>query len=116
MESAKIYSLNVNRFNGSAAVGTPPALPKPKLLDQVRQAIHTRHYSDRTEKAYAHWIKRYIFFHKQTSSTGNGGGRNLSVSFRSRNGRASECLYAEPSIERTAISLSRGAEQEDRTR
>jgi integron integrase len=22
-----------------------------------------RHYSDRTEKAYVHWIKRYIFFH-----------------------------------------------------
>jgi Phage integrase, N-terminal SAM-like domain len=65
MENAKIYSLNVNRFDGSAAVGTPPAPPKPKLLDQVRQAIHARHYSDRTEKAYAHWIKRYIFFHNK---------------------------------------------------
>jgi len=40
----------------------PPA-PKPKLLDQVRQAIRTRHYSYRTEKAYVHWIKRFIFFH-----------------------------------------------------
>ncbi len=38
---------------------------KPKLLDQVRQAIRTRHYSDRTEKAYVHWIKRYIFFHNK---------------------------------------------------
>ena len=37
--------------------------PKPKLLDQVRQAIRARHYSDKTEKAYVHWIKRYIFFH-----------------------------------------------------
>lgn len=36
---------------------------QPKLFDQVRQAIRTRHYSDRTEKAYVHWIKRYIFFH-----------------------------------------------------
>jgi integron integrase len=36
---------------------------KPKLLDQVRQAIRTRHYSDKTEKAYIHWIKRFIFFH-----------------------------------------------------
>jgi integron integrase len=37
--------------------------PKPKLLDQVRHAIRARHYSDKTEKAYVHWIKRYIFFY-----------------------------------------------------
>ena len=37
--------------------------PKPRLLDRVRQAIEARHYSRRTEKAYVHWIKRYIFFH-----------------------------------------------------
>jgi integrase len=37
--------------------------PKPRLLDRVRQAIVARHYSRRTEKAYVHWIKRYIFFH-----------------------------------------------------
>jgi integrase len=36
---------------------------KPRLLDRVREAIRTRHYSRRTEKAYVHWIKRYIFFH-----------------------------------------------------
>jgi integron integrase len=45
---------------GAQKVSTPP---KPKLLEQVRQAIRTRHYSDRTEKAYVHWIKRFIFFH-----------------------------------------------------
>jgi hypothetical protein len=38
---------------------------KPKLLEQVRQAIRTRHYSYRTEKAYVHWIKRFIFFHNK---------------------------------------------------
>lgn len=37
---------------------------KPKLLDQVRQAIRARHYSQRTEEAYVAWIKRFIFFHK----------------------------------------------------
>ena len=42
-----------------------PTTSKPKLLDQVRQTIRTRHYSDRTEKAYVHWIKRYIFFHNK---------------------------------------------------
>ena len=42
-----------------------PAAKQPKLLEQVRQAIRTRHYSARTEKAYVHWIKRYIFFHNK---------------------------------------------------
>ena len=37
--------------------------PKPRLLDRVREALRTRHYSRRTEKAYVHWLKRYIFFH-----------------------------------------------------
>ena len=41
----------------------PSDPPKPRLLDRVRQAIGARHYSRRTEKAYLHWIKRYIFFH-----------------------------------------------------
>jgi hypothetical protein len=41
----------------------PADTPKPRLLDRVRQAIRARHYSRRTEKAYVHWIKRYIFFH-----------------------------------------------------
>jgi hypothetical protein len=36
---------------------------KPKLLDQVRQAIHIRHYSIRTEEAYVQWIKRFVLFH-----------------------------------------------------
>ena len=35
----------------------------PRLLDRVRQAIRTRHYSRRTEEAYVHWIRRYIVFH-----------------------------------------------------
>lgn len=35
----------------------------PKLLDQVRDRIRRKHYSLRTEEAYAHWIRRYIFFH-----------------------------------------------------
>ena len=35
---------------------------KPRLLDQVRAEIRTKHYSPRTEKAYVHWIKRFIYF------------------------------------------------------
>jgi integron integrase len=33
---------------------------RPKLLDQVRAAIRARHYSRRTERAYAAWIRRFI--------------------------------------------------------
>ena len=33
---------------------------KPKLLDQVCHAIRVKNYSYRTEKAYVHWIRRYI--------------------------------------------------------
>ena len=40
-----------------------PGEHKPKLLDQVRQAIRARHYSKRTEKTYVDWIKRFILFH-----------------------------------------------------
>ena len=40
----------------------PPAPSPPRLLDQVRAAIRTRHYSRRTEVAYAGWIRRFILF------------------------------------------------------
>src|SRR6266511_2378924 len=43
----------------------PAAAPKPRLLDRVRDAIRTRHYSRRTEKTYVAWIRRYIFFHEK---------------------------------------------------
>lgn len=36
---------------------------KPKLLEQVRNALRSRHYSIRTEEAYLSWIKRFILFH-----------------------------------------------------
>ncbi len=57
----------------------PSGEKKPKLLDQVRKAIRTTHYSPRTDsaphslihmdaergEAYIHWIERYIFFHNK---------------------------------------------------
>ncbi len=36
---------------------------EPKLLERVRDALRVRHMSLRTEKAYLHWIRRYILFH-----------------------------------------------------
>jgi integron integrase len=38
---------------------------KPKLLDQVRFAIQTKHYSLRTEESYISWIRRFILFHRK---------------------------------------------------
>ena len=38
---------------------------KPKLLDRVRHATRVRHLSYRTEQAYVHWIKRFIFPHNK---------------------------------------------------
>lgn len=35
----------------------------PRLLDQVRTAIHVRHLSRQTERAYVQWIRRFILFH-----------------------------------------------------
>ena len=34
-------------------------------MDRVRHAIRLRHYSRRTEEAYAYWIRRYIVFHRK---------------------------------------------------
>jgi integron integrase len=65
MERAKVYPLSRSPIASSGAIKAPTMPPKPKLLDQVRQAIRRRHYSDKTEKAYIHWIKRFIFFHNK---------------------------------------------------
>ena len=42
----------------SASAGPPQ---KPRLLDRVRVAIRTLHYSPRTEEAYVYWVRRFIF-------------------------------------------------------
>lgn len=42
-----------------------PSVPGARLSDQLRAAIRRRHYSYRTELAYLHWMRRYVFFHKK---------------------------------------------------
>lgn len=37
----------------------------PRLLDLVSTICRRRHFSHRTEEAYVHWIKRFIFFHQK---------------------------------------------------
>ncbi|CAN5799792.1 hypothetical protein BH23GEM6_BH23GEM6_15420 [soil metagenome] len=41
----------------------PPPPSPPRLIDQVRAAIRTRHYSRRTEEAYTRWVVRFVRFH-----------------------------------------------------
>jgi len=36
---------------------------RPRLLDQVRDAVRLRHYSIRTEQAYVQWTRRFVLFH-----------------------------------------------------
>ena len=38
-------------------------LRKKPLLEQMRDALRTRHYSIRTETSYLDWVKRFILFH-----------------------------------------------------
>ncbi len=45
----------------TAAVLRPA--PAPRLLDRLREALRARHYSLRTEEAYAGWVRRFILFH-----------------------------------------------------
>ena len=44
----------------------------PRLLDRVRQAILTRHYSKHTEEAYVFWIRRFLAFHGMRHPNGLG--------------------------------------------
>ena len=40
-----------------------PAPHGPMLLEVVHERIRAKHYSPKTGKSYAHWIKRFVFFH-----------------------------------------------------
>ena len=41
-----------------------PSGSQPKLLDRLRLALRSRHYSRSTEKTYLMWVRRFIFFHE----------------------------------------------------
>lgn len=55
--STSAASLRPMTVNASAAPS------QPRLLDRLRNAIRTRHYSRRTEKAYVLWVRRFLAFH-----------------------------------------------------
>jgi len=43
--------------------GSNSSASTPKLMDQLHEALRSRHYSRRTEKTYCNWVKRFIYFH-----------------------------------------------------
>jgi integron integrase len=48
----------------SGSGGSPAtASSTGRLLDRVRHVIRLRHYSEKTEETYLHWIRRYLAFH-----------------------------------------------------
>ena len=44
--------------------------PKARLFDQIREVMRFHHYSYRTEKTYAQWVRRYLAFHRQPDTGG----------------------------------------------
>ncbi len=64
-----IIMLDGSQFNHTCqfmkSSGFTVTVNKPRLLDQVRTQIQTRHYSLKTENTYVSWIKRYIYFHNK---------------------------------------------------
>jgi integrase len=72
----------------------PPPDNAPKLLDQVRAKIRLKHYSIRTEQAYADWIKRYIL-HFGKSHPRDLGAREVAASTQNQAKAALLFLYKE---------------------
>ena len=68
MQDSKVKSLAAHRLK-TIPRSPQPVAAKPRLLDQVREAIRMRHYSIKTEYAYVGWIKRFILFHKKRHPT-----------------------------------------------
>src|SRR5688500_10371698 len=66
--AAQPISLRVRGTGGylrriKQTVPPTPKTGKPKLLDEVRRLIRTKHYSRRTEDTYCEWIRRFILHH-----------------------------------------------------
>lgn len=49
-------------------MGVAPSNPSPSggptLTEQLRAELRRRHYSPRTERAYEHWLARFLRFHR----------------------------------------------------
>jgi hypothetical protein len=60
-------------LRAQAAPNGGPAAEPPRLLDRLRFAPRTKHYSYRTEQAYVHWVRRFILHHGKRQPQEMGG-------------------------------------------
>jgi hypothetical protein len=69
IESKRLSAVQKNRAHLSSAPAAltihsfQPTPNKPKLLDPLREALRSRHYSRKTESTYVHWVKTMIYAH-----------------------------------------------------
>src|SRR5262249_29311273 len=54
----------VGKNAAAAGAVAPHALQPSRLIPRLREAMRARRYSLKTEKAYVHWVRRYIYFHR----------------------------------------------------
>ena len=52
-------------FRPGSTAGPGDTPRGPRLLDCVRRTARARHLAASTEKAYVHWAKRYVLFHRK---------------------------------------------------
>ena len=52
-------------FRPGSTAGPGDTPRGPRLLDCVRHTARARHLAASTEKAYVHWAKRYVLFHRK---------------------------------------------------
>lgn len=72
--------------SSSSNTVTPPPQRGRKLLDQVRDAIRLKHYSERTGETYEYWIKKYVRFHSPGLSRGEVSRHPSESNFKVNNG------------------------------
>jgi hypothetical protein len=65
--------MNLTQSVAASAGPVSGQQPEPRLLDRVREAVHIRHFSRRTEDAYVTWIRRFIVFHGKRHPSQMGG-------------------------------------------
>jgi hypothetical protein len=68
--------------------------PKPKVLDQLRGALRSRHYSRCTEQTYVIWVKRFTVHHNFRHPAEMDSATSTSPSFR----KPSVMPLAEPGL------------------
>ena len=59
-------STGTNRWDGSKASKAAAIRERrrPRLLQEMRQALRCKHYSRRTEQSYCNWVRRFVRFHR----------------------------------------------------